>query len=221
LRKLFTDIFRLPRSLRGTRIVALHLQVDQLFERALKLLQGLGILVEPGDFGWLRRAGESFNGFELLLELPEQFVHHFVYPFRIDVFGFDLAERRRNVFRFRVAHLKRSGYSAHVSTQLWGYSAIGDLTVTVQEALGFLQKKFQKKIRRAKLSHTLQHFGRRKTGKKFRACGISFVMTKHPNLSSPAERCAQQRDGKGNQDATPSRCSTAWVPFPSLLLGRG
>jgi len=38
--------------------------------------------------------------------------------------------------------------------QLWGYSLTGDLTVTVQEQAGLLQKKFWKKFGLAKLSNT-------------------------------------------------------------------
>jgi hypothetical protein len=42
--------------------------------------------------------------------------------------------------------------------QLWGYSAIGDLTVTVQEPPRFLRKKFQKKFAAAKLSNRVTRY---------------------------------------------------------------
>jgi hypothetical protein len=44
---------------------------------------------------------------------------------------------------------------------LWGYSAIGDLTDSVQEPPGFLRKKFQKKFRGAELSNSVTQFATR------------------------------------------------------------
>ena len=49
-------------------------------------------------------------------------------------------------------------FSRLTETQLSGYSAIGDLTNSVQEPPGFLRKKFQKKFRHADLSTSLTQF---------------------------------------------------------------
>jgi hypothetical protein len=44
-----------------------------------------------------------------------------------------------------------------ITTHLWGYSAIGNSTVTVQEPPRFLQNKSQEKFRRRKLSNSVQN----------------------------------------------------------------
>ncbi|MGZ5938419.1 MAG: hypothetical protein ACXWLD_00145, partial [Rhizomicrobium sp.] len=77
---------------------------------------------------------------------------HVVYPFGVDVFGFDVAKRMSNVVRFRVALRERFGCSGHVSMQLWGYSAIGDLTVRDGSRGGSVfTKEISEKIRARKL----------------------------------------------------------------------
>jgi hypothetical protein len=49
--------------------------------------------------------------------------------------------------------------------QLWGYSAIGDLTVTVQEEPRFLRKKFQKKFARKNLSNSVTRYAQQKSAR--------------------------------------------------------
>ncbi|MGZ6021268.1 MAG: hypothetical protein ACXWLQ_01555 [Rhizomicrobium sp.] len=102
---------------------------------------------------------------ELAFQLLEESADHVVYPFGVDVFGFDVAKRMSNVVRFRVALRERFGCSGHVSMQLWGYSAIGDLTVTVQEEPRFLRKKFQKKFARKNLSNSVTRYAQQKSAR--------------------------------------------------------
>jgi hypothetical protein len=63
---------------------------------------------------------------------------------------------------------------AVVRMQLWGFGVIGDLTVTVQEEARFLQKKFQKKSERAKLSSSRRKDFRTLAGKRFFKTRIRF-----------------------------------------------
>jgi hypothetical protein len=57
----------------------------------------------------------------------------------------------------RSRNCARGGYPAAFCTQLLGYSAIGDLTDSVQGHARFLQNKSLKKFGR---SRVIQHFGR-------------------------------------------------------------